>query len=333
MLRRILRRAIRNMRLLGASEPVAKELTDITIKAMGPQYPELESDRKRIETVAVAEETRFLQTLRAGTNLLDTAVTEAKEAGHPALSGEKAFQLHDTFGFPIDLTLEMAEEQGLQVDESGFRRLMTEQRDRAKADAKAKKMGHADVVAYRDVADKAGASVFTGYTATEGEATVVGLLVYGVPAPAATEGDEVEIILDRTPFYAEGGGQLADHGRIRLDSGAVVEIRDVQQPVPGVTVHSGGVLYGEVVLGASAYATIDIERRRAVSRAHSATHLTHQALRDALGPTAAQAGSENAPAASASTSDLPPPSPAVCSPMSSRRSTRCWSANSTSPPR
>lgn len=124
---------------------------------------------------------------------------------------------------------------------------------------------------------------------------MVGLLVNGSPAPAATEGDEVELILDRTPFYAEGGGQLADHGRIRLDSGAVVEVRDVQQPVPGVIVHSGGVLFGEVVLGAAAYATIDADRRRAVSRAHSATHLTHQALRDALGPTAAQAGSENAP--------------------------------------
>jgi alanyl-tRNA synthetase len=124
---------------------------------------------------------------------------------------------------------------------------------------------------------------------------VVGLLVDGVPAPVAREGDDVEVILDRTPFYAEGGGQLADHGRIRLDSGTVVEVRDVQQPVKGLTVHKGTVLVGEVVLGASAYAQVDDERRRAVSRAHSATHLTHQALRDALGPTAAQAGSENAP--------------------------------------
>ncbi|ARF81177.1 alanine--tRNA ligase [Kitasatospora aureofaciens] len=295
VLRRILRRAIRNMRLLGATEPVAKELIDVAVKAMAPQYPELEIDRKRIETVVIGEEAAFLQTLKAGTNLLDVAVTETKQAGGAVLSGEQAFKLHDTYGFPIDLTLEMAEEQGLQVDEAGFRRLMQEQRDRAKADAKAKKMGHADVAAYREVADKSGASVFTGYSLTEGEATVVGLLVDGVPSPAASEGDEVELILDRTPFYAEGGGQLADHGRIRLESGAVVEIRDVQQPVPGVIVHSGGVLFGEVVLGASAYATIDTERRRAIARAHSATHLTHQALRDALGPTAAQAGSENAP--------------------------------------
>ncbi|MFF4648730.1 alanine--tRNA ligase [Streptomyces sp. NPDC001380] len=295
VLRRIFRRAIRNMRLLGATEPVARQLVDVTIEAMGPQYPELFEDRTRIEAVAVAEEASFLQTLRTGTTILDTAVAEAKTSGSAVLAGDKAFQLHDTYGFPIDLTLEMAAEQGVSVDEDGFRRLMKEQRDRAKADAKAKKHGHVDVSAYREVADRAGATVFTGYTDTAGESTVVGLLVDGAPSPAATEGDDVEVVLDRTPFYAEGGGQLADHGRIRFDSGAVVEVRDVQQPVPGVTVHKGSVLVGEVTLGASAEARIDVDRRRAVSRAHSATHLTHQALRDALGPTAAQAGSENAP--------------------------------------
>ncbi|GAA1238486.1 alanine--tRNA ligase [Kitasatospora nipponensis] len=295
VLRRILRRAIRNMRLLGATDPVARSLTEVTIEAMGPQYPELFEERKRIETVIVAEEATFLQTLRSGTAILDTAIGETKSAGSAVLAGDKAFQLHDTYGFPIDLTLEIAAEQGLSVDEDGFRRLMKQQRDAAKADARAKKLGHADVSAYREVADVSGATVFTGYTDTFGEATVVGLLVDGLPAPAAHEGDDVELVLDRTPFYAEGGGQLADHGRIRLDSGAVVEVRDVQQPVPGVIVHKGSVLVGEVVVGAAAYAQLDVERRRAIARAHSATHLTHQALRDALGPTAAQAGSENSP--------------------------------------
>ncbi len=295
VLRRILRRAIRNMRLLGATEPVAQSLTEVTIEAMGPQYPELFEERKRIETVIVAEEVSFLQTLRSGTTILDTAVADTKSAGSSVIAGDKAFQLHDTYGFPIDLTLEMAAEQGLSVDEDGFRTLMKEQRDRAKADARAKKHGHADVSGYRAVADRAGATVFTGYTESHGEATVVGLLVDGVPAPAAHEGDDVELVLDRTPFYAEGGGQLADHGRIRLDSGAVVEVRDVQAPVPGVVVHKGRVVVGEVLLGAAAFTQIDLERRRAIARAHSATHLTHQALRDALGPTAAQAGSENAP--------------------------------------
>ncbi|MFD4986822.1 alanine--tRNA ligase [Streptomyces sp. NPDC058374] len=295
VLRRIMRRAIRNMRLLGATGPVVADLVETVIDSMGEQYPELITERKRILTVALAEEAAFLKALKGGTNILDTAVTETKAAGSTVLAGEKAFLLHDTWGFPIDLTLEMAAEQGLTVDEPGFRRLMKEQRDRAKADARAKKTGHADLSAYREVADAAGATDFTGYLATEGESTVVGLLVDGVSSPAAIEGDEVEIVLDRTPFYAEGGGQIADTGRIRFDNGAVVEVRDVQKPVPGVHVHKGVVQVGEVTVGSPAYAAIDVGRRRAIARAHSATHLTHQALRDALGPTAAQAGSENQP--------------------------------------
>ncbi|UGY90385.1 alanine--tRNA ligase [Streptomyces gobiensis] len=295
VLRRIMRRAIRNMRILGSDGPVVGELVDVVLKTMGQQYPELLTDRKRVETVALAEEAAFLKTLKAGTNILDTAVTETKASGGKVLPGDKAFLLHDTWGFPIDLTLEMAAEQGLTVDQEGFRTLMEEQRERAKADARAKKTGHADVSAYREVADAAGATEFTGYTHTDGEATLVGLLVNGVSSPAAHEGDEVEVVLDRTPFYAEGGGQRADTGRIKLDSGAVVKVRDVQQPVPGVSVHKGVVQVGEVTVGSGAYCHIDVGRRRAIARAHSATHLTHQALRDALGPTAAQAGSENSP--------------------------------------
>ncbi|MEU3739613.1 alanine--tRNA ligase [Streptomyces sp. NPDC032198] len=295
VLRRIMRRAIRNMRLMGATGPVVHELVDTVIKSMGEQYPELETDRKRIETVALAEEAAFLKALKGGTNILDTAVTETKAAGGTVLSGDRAFLLHDTWGFPIDLTLEMAAEQGLSVDEDGFRRLMKEQRERAKADAQAKKTGHADLHAYREIADASGATDFTGYTLTENEAVIVGLLVNGVSSPAAREGDEVEVVLDRTPFYAEGGGQIADSGRIRLDSGAVVDIRDVQKPVPGVHVHKGVVQVGEITVGDQVWASIDVHRRRAIARAHSATHLTHQALRDALGPTAAQAGSENQP--------------------------------------
>ncbi|BDM68574.1 alanine--tRNA ligase [Streptomyces nigrescens] len=295
VLRRIMRRAIRNMRLLGATGPVVGELLDVVIRTMGQQYPELLEDRRRIETVALAEEAAFLKTLKAGTNILDTAVTETKAAGGAVLPGDKAFLLHDTWGFPIDLTLEMAAEQGLSVDEDGFRRLMKEQRERAKADAQAKKHGHADLGAYREIADRAGATDFIGYASTDGESTVVGLLVNGASSPAATEGDEVEVVLDRTPFYAEGGGQIGDTGRIKLDNGAVIEVRDCQKPVPGVYVHKGVVQVGEVTVGATAHATIDVARRRAIARAHSATHLTHQALRDALGPTAAQAGSENQP--------------------------------------
>ncbi len=262
---------------------------------MGQQYPELVTDRQRIETVALAEEAAFVKTLKAGTNILDNAIADTKQSGGKVLAGDKAFLLHDTWGFPIDLTLEMAAEQGLSVDEDGFRRLMKQQRDQAKADAQAKKTGHAGVGAYREIADKAGETDFIGYSDTQGESTIVGILVDGVSSPAATEGDEVEIVLDRTPFYAEGGGQIGDTGRIKVESGAVIEIRDCQKPVPGVYVHKGVVQFGEVTVGAKAEAAIDIRRRTAIARAHSATHLTHQALRDALGPTAAQAGSENQP--------------------------------------
>ncbi|MGH3310466.1 MAG: alanine--tRNA ligase, partial [Streptomyces sp.] len=184
VLRRIMRRAIRNMRLLGAAGATVAELTDTVIKAMGPQYPELAEDRRRIETVALAEEAAFLKTLRAGTNILDAAVTDTMTAGGTVLPGEKAFLLHDTWGFPIDLTLEMAAEQGLSVDESGFRRLMTEQRERAKADARSKRQGHADLSAYRQIADSSGTTAFTGYGETADEAGIVGLLVDGVSSPA-----------------------------------------------------------------------------------------------------------------------------------------------------
>ncbi|MGC0419658.1 alanine--tRNA ligase [Embleya sp. AB8] len=295
VLRRMMRRAIRNMRMMGAEGATLHDLVETTIKAMGPQYPNLTEDAERIDAVSVAEEKRFLARLQDGTALLDESIVKAKSEGRNVLPGEVAFLLHDTEGFPIDLTLEIAAEQGLAVDEDGFRRLMNEQRQRAKKDAQARKQGLADLSVYREVADAAGGTVFTGYLDTTNEVTVVGLLVDGVPAPAAQEGDEVEVVLDHTPFYAEGGGQLADTGRIRLDTGAVVEVRDVQTPVAGVTVHRGRVQVGEVLVGGQALAQIDTKRRNAIARAHSATHLTHQALRDALGPTAAQAGSENAP--------------------------------------
>jgi alanyl-tRNA synthetase len=294
VLRRIVRRAVRAMRLLGADDPTMAELVDATIEAMGPQYPELHADSVRIHAVAGTEEGSFLETISRGVAIFDTAVPEARAAGG-VLSGTKAFQLHDTFGFPIDLTLEMAAEQGLSVDEQGFRSLMAEQRRRAKEDSKAKKTGHVDVSAYRSLLDTAGASAFTGYAEVASDATVRGLLVDGVSARAAGAGSSVEVVLDRTPFYAEGGGQLADHGRIVLTDGTVLEVEDVQKSLPDLVVHRARVVTGEVVVGAEVQALVDVERRKAVSRAHTATHLVHQALRGALGPQAAQAGSLNAP--------------------------------------
>jgi alanyl-tRNA synthetase len=295
VLRRMMRRTIRNMRLMGVNEPIISELTVAAIGAMGPQYPELIADQKRILAVSVAEEESFLQTLKAGTQIFDMASTQLKSSKKSVLPGEEVFKLHDTYGFPFDLTLEMAREEGLDVDEDGFRRLMNEQRDRAKADAKAKKSGHTDLSEYKKIADAKGASSFVGYTQNESEAVVNGVLVDGISVASASSGQEVEIVLDRTPFYAEGGGQLADGGRITLASGAVVEIDDVQTPVNGLSVHRGRVISGEVTTGAKALAAIDLERRHAISRAHTATHMVHKAFREILGETATQAGSENSP--------------------------------------
>ena len=295
VLRRMMRRTIRNMRLLGTNDPIMSELTVAAIGAMGPQYPELVTDKKRILAVSVSEEESFLQTLKSGTQIFDMASTELKKSKKSVLPGEEVFKLHDTYGFPFDLTLEMAREEGLEVDEAGFTRLMKEQRDRAKADAKAKKSGHTDLSEYKKIADSKGASEFLGYTKTETESQVNGILVDGISVTSAQSGSDVEIVLDRTPFYAEGGGQLADGGRIVLSNGAVIEIEDVQAPVTGLSVHRGRVVSGEVGVGDKGLATIDQERRDGISRAHTATHMVHKAFREILGETATQAGSENSP--------------------------------------
>jgi alanyl-tRNA synthetase len=297
VLRRILRRAIRSMRLLGYEDPSMPELFPAARDCMAPSYPELDRDFDRISSYAYAEEDAFRQTLRAGTTILDTAVAETKHAGGTTLSGAKAFQLHDTYGFPIDLTLEMAAEQGIEVDEDGFRRLMAEQKALAKADAQAKKTGHVDLSLYRSALER-GTVEFTGYTEIAREATVTGLLGPSGLLPAAHEGDEVEVVLDATPFYAEGGGQLADWGRLLVNTGdreAELTVVDVQQPLPGLIAHRATVLAGEVRPGDLVLASVDIERRASVSRSHSATHLLHAGLRRALGDSAAQAGSLNAP--------------------------------------
>jgi len=295
VLRRMMRRTIRNMRLLGSQDLVMGELIKSSIKAMGAQYPELVSGSDRILAIAEAEEDSFIQTLKSGTTIFDLAADQLKSEKSKSLSADTAFKLHDTYGFPFDLTLEMAREQGLGVDEVGFRKLMNEQRDRAKADAKAKKSGHTDLTEYRGIVDKSGASKFVGYENISAEAKLTGLLVDGKSVKEASAGADIEITLDRTPFYAEGGGQLADGGKIKLANGAVIEIEDVQSPVPGLIVHRGRIISGVVKNGEQAVADIDLERRLAISRAHTATHMVHKAFREALGETATQAGSENAP--------------------------------------
>nr|WP_062339844.1 alanine--tRNA ligase [Herbidospora sakaeratensis] len=295
VLRRMLRRAIRNLRLLGSGEErYMHELTATTIGTMGEQYHDLIADAAQIHGVIDAEEASFLGTLRTGTTIFDTAVAESKKAHTSVLSGDKAFQLHDTYGFPIDLTLEMAAEQGLKVDEEGFRRLMAEQRDRAKADSKLKKTGNADISVFGQILEKAGKVEFLGYDHLTTDTEIAGIIVDGAPVPVASAGATVEVVLLRTPFYAEGGGQLADQGVIKVENGEI-EVVDVQSPIAGLVVHRGKVTSGEVTVGDAAHAAIDIDRRRSISRSHTATHLVHRGFRNALGETAAQAGSENSP--------------------------------------
>ncbi|MFC4614632.1 alanine--tRNA ligase [Cellulomonas algicola] len=300
VLRRLLRRSIRAMRLLGVDDPALPVLLPMSRDAMSASYPDLARDFDRIAQVAYAEEETFRRTLAAGTTILDTAVQAAKGAGATVLSGDQAFQLHDTYGFPIDLTLEMAAEQGVAVDETAFRTLMQAQRERARADALAKRAGRADTAAYQELHSTLSEHTakpvqFVGYTDAEARAKVVGLLVDGVPAPAATAPADVEVVLDVTPFYAEAGGQQADTGVIVLDGGARIEVDDVQAPVKGLSVHHGRLVDGTVAFGETGTARIDLARRRAIARAHTATHLVHKALHESIGEGATQAGSLNAP--------------------------------------
>jgi len=294
VLRRLLRRAVRSMRLLGVQDPSLPQLLPVSKDVMKASYPELEADFGRISQIAYAEEEAFRRTLASGTTILDLAVGRAKEEGQTKLPGDQAFALHDTYGFPIDLTLEMAAEQGLEVDREGFTRLMTEQRERAKADAKAKKSGHASTEVWRELRDR-GATEFLAYETLSTEASVLGLVVDGQRVPALTEGQRGQLVLDRTPFYAESGGQIADEGVIETASGAVLRVRDVQRPVKGLIVHTVEVESGEFTEGAGVSAQVDPEWRVQACQAHSGTHVVHAALRQVLGPTALQSGSYNKP--------------------------------------
>jgi alanyl-tRNA synthetase len=291
ILRRLLRRSVRAMRLLGVDAPTFPELFTASRDAMKTAYPDVQNEYARISQIAYGEEETFLKTLASGTTILDTAVSDTKKAGSPSLAGDTAFLLHDTFGFPIDLTLEMAEEAGLSVDRVAFDKLMLDQRTRAKADAKAKKSILADLSIYTDLRAK-GETVFTGYTDLETETTILGLLKDGLPVQSAVTGDIVEVIVGATSLYAESGGQVSDAGSI-IGDGFDLEVLDVQKPVKGLVSHTVEVRSGQVTAGAPASTVVDKNYRAAAAAAHSATHLVHAALREVLGETAHQAGSMN----------------------------------------
>jgi alanyl-tRNA synthetase len=301
VLRRLLRRVIRSAKLLGIDDPIVGDLMTTVRDAMGPSYPELVTDFDRIHRIAVAEETAFNRTLASGSRLFDEAARSTKASGATVLSGTDAFTLHDTYGFPLELTLEMAAESGLSVDEEGFRGLMAEQRQRAKADAAARKQAHADLSEYRDLVD-AGPTEFTGFDELSSEAKILGIFVDGKRVPVVTHdghgADRVELILDRTPFYAESGGQIADEGSITgtgATGSAKAAVSDVQKIAKTLWAHRVNVESGEFVEGDTVVAAVDPRWRHGATQGHSGTHMVHAALRQVLGPNAVQAGSLNRP--------------------------------------
>lgn len=291
ILRRLMRRTVRAMRLLGVDAATFPELFTASRDAMAAAYPEVSTEFERLSTSAYGEEEAFLRTLAAGTEILDLAVLTTKKAQAPTLPGDTAFLLHDTFGFPIDLTLEIAEESGLSVDREAFDSLMTAQRNRAKADARSKKSALADLSVYADFRAH-GETLFTGYDVLDTPSRIVGLIVGGHAVSKAVAGDIAEVILEATSLYAESGGQEADAGRI-IGSGFDLEVLDVQKPVKGLISHTVQVASGEVGVGDAATSVVDRDWRRGAQQAHSGTHLIHAALRQVLGPQAHQSGSYN----------------------------------------
>lgn len=293
VLRRLLRRTVRAMRLLGVNEPVFAKLFLTSKNAMVDAYPDLEDQYSRIDATVRAEEEAFLRTLVSGTSVLDAAIETVKSDGKNELDGATSFLLHDTYGFPIDLTVEIAEESGLSVDRESFTALMLEQKTRAKADAKLKKSGATDLSVYGEFRTL-GLTRFAGYESLEAEGKVLGIIHDGNSVSKAEAGSVVEVILDETSFYAESGGQAADAGLI-LGAGFELEVLDVQKPVKGLVSHKVLVRSGGVELENTVRTNVDANWRLGAAQSHSGTHVVHAALRQVLGPTALQSGSYNKP--------------------------------------
>jgi alanyl-tRNA synthetase len=289
VLRRIMRRAVRSARLLGRDEPILPEIIDSTVEIMGEAYPELKARRDFIVDVAAREEERFAATLRQGESLLQEEVARIGSAPGGRLSGEIAFKLHDTFGFPIDLTNEIAADAGLEVDQETFEKLMSEQRERARA-ARSQVSGEPAAAALAEIVDEGAQTDFLGFEHLTCEANVLGITDGASSLPVASERAEVELVLDRTVFYAEGGGQVGDRGVIVSPSGTA-EVIDTHRIAPGVTGHRARITAGEIAVGDGVRCEVDPVWRRGAERAHTATHILHWTLRDRLGEHARQAGS------------------------------------------
>jgi len=289
VLRRLLRRAVLHARLLGVEQPFINQVIDSVVETMRDAYPEIVDSKPFIQRIAGHEQTRFMETLRQGLNILDQAIAQAKAEERESLTGDFVFRLYDTFGFPLELTIEIAEDRGLSVDEESFRNLMEEQRVRARASwAGERELKHAEV--YEEVREEFGKTDFLGYEVDEAEAKVKAIIKKTVVVTEAVDGDDVEVILDRTPFYAEKGGQVGDKGVIETESGHV-RITDMQEPLEGVYAHIGKVVSGRITIDEPVKATVDIARRQSIKRNHTATHLLQWALRRVLGDHVKQAGS------------------------------------------
>jgi alanyl-tRNA synthetase len=313
--RKLLRRAVRHGRLLGRQEPFLADLSGVVVDTMKVAYPFLEEWREQIYSVIAAEERQFARTLDAGVVQFEEALIPLTDAERvvgrreeelspdaPVLPGDVAFRLHDTYGFPIDLTVELAAEYGVRVDREGFEFALAEQRERSRGGRKADMAGQTEMQQlYAQVATNAGDTRFVGYETTHAQGKVVAILRDGIEydtleakaeaelrAPAQAQ---AEIVLDGTPFYAEGGGQVGDRGALKTDDGTVIfTVEDTQKPVPGLIVHRGR-LHGKVAVGQTLTADVDAERRARTMRNHTGTHLLHRALRNTIGDQARQAGS------------------------------------------
>jgi alanyl-tRNA synthetase len=310
VLRRILRRAVRHGRLLGRREPFMDVTAGAVIDIMKAAYPYLDEQRDKILKVIRQEEAQFARTLETGTSHLEAALApltsaervigrlpDSLPADAPVLAGEVAFRLHDTYGFPVDLTVDMAAEYGVRVDREGFAAAMAEQKERSRKGTKAelsRQAGLGDL--YQSIQRRGGETKFLGYDGTQAEAKVVAILRDGMEFAELTGNGAAEVILDATPFYGEGGGQVGDHGELFEAGGgsALFTVEDTQKPIAGLFVHRG-TLHGRLKVGETVTARVDATRRARIMRNHTATHLLHRALRNIVGPEAHQAGSLVAP--------------------------------------
>lgn len=290
ILRRLIRRAVRHGRLLGINEIFLPRMVEVVVEVMGSAYPDLGKNHSFITSIVRSEEERFTQTLRGGLAYFEEAAEGLLARGEEKLSGEVAFHLHDTLGFPLELTRELARERGLELDEAGFERRMEEQRMRARAARSDEGYTVPLQEIYREILDNYGRTRFTGYETMKDRSTVVALVREGHAAPSAAEGEEVEIFLDTTPFYGEMGGQAGDTGVITTPSGEA-EVLEAFRPTGGLISHRARVKKGKIRVGEAAEAAVEEERRLSIRRNHTATHILHWALRQVLGEHAKQAGS------------------------------------------